>query len=81
MCGLLDPIAPSNPGGSAGALAYHIAMAYAGLGDVDAAFRWLDYGYAERGSFMIGVKAEPGFARLHDDPRWAPLLGRMGLGA
>ena len=79
VCGLLDPIAPSTPGGSAGGLAYHIAMAYTGLGDVDAAFRWLHYGLVERASFMTGVKSEPGFARLHDDPRWAPLLGRMGL--
>jgi serine/threonine-protein kinase len=81
LCGLLDPIAPSTPGGSAAALAYHIAMAYTGLGDLDAAFRWLHYGLAERTSFMTGVKSEPGFARLHDDPRWAPLLGRMGLAA
>jgi tetratricopeptide (TPR) repeat protein len=69
-------LAPARRGS---ALPYHVAMAYAGLGDADAAFRWLDRGYAERASFMVGVKAEPGFARLHADPRWARLLGRMGL--
>lgn len=60
-------------------LAYHFAMAFAGLGDADAAFRWLDQGYAEHASFLVGVKMEPGFAALRSDPRWPVLLGRMGL--
>jgi hypothetical protein len=54
-------------------------MAYAGLGDRDAAFAWLHRGYAERSSFMAGVKVDPGFARLHADPRWPGLLRRMAL--
>jgi len=58
---------------------YHVAMAYAGLGNADSAFLWLDRAYAERASFMGGVKVEPGFATLHDDPRWSVLLARMGL--
>jgi len=58
---------------------YHIAMAYAGLGNADSAFLWLDRAYAERASFMGGVKVEPGFATLHSDPRWRVLLVRMGL--
>jgi hypothetical protein len=70
-------LAPARRGG--GALPYHIAMAYAGLGDRDAAFAWLHRGYAERSSFMAGVKVDPGFARLHADPRWPGLLRRMAL--
>jgi hypothetical protein len=70
---LLDPAAPRY------VPPYHIAMAYAGLGDLDAAFRWLERGYAERASFMVGVKVERGFAALHADPRWPRLLRRMGL--
>ena len=58
---------------------YHVAMAYAGLGNTDSAFLWLDRAYAERASFMGGVKVEPGFATLHNDPRWNVLLARMGL--
>jgi TolB-like protein/Flp pilus assembly protein TadD len=69
-------VAPSHPGP---VLSYHIAMAYAGLGDRDAAFRWLDRGYAEHTSFIGWVRADPGFARLHADPRWPLLLRRMGL--
>lgn len=60
-------------------LAYHFAMAFAGMGDHDAAFRWLDQGYADRASFMVGVKMDPGLAALRSDARWPVLLGRMGL--
>jgi hypothetical protein len=69
-------LAPARRGS---ALPYRVATAYAGLGDADAAFRWLDRGYAERASFMAGVKAEPGFAGLRADPRRARLLRRVGL--
>jgi serine/threonine-protein kinase len=60
-------------------LAFHIAMAQAGLGDVDEAFRWLERGFADRAAFMDGVRVTPAFDVLHGDPRWASLLGRMGL--
>lgn len=58
---------------------FHIAMAYVGLGNHDEAFRWLERGYAERASFMNGVKVVLAFEPLHTDPRWLPLLRRMGL--
>jgi TolB-like protein/Tfp pilus assembly protein PilF len=58
---------------------FHIAMAYAGLGDVDESFRWLERAYEERGSFMNGVAVTAAFAPLHADPRWQRLLDRMGL--
>ena len=58
---------------------YHIALAYAGLGDTDVAFEWLDKAYAQRASFMSGVKVEPGFDGLRRDMRWSLLLRKMGL--
>jgi len=58
---------------------FHIAIAYTGLGDADAAFAWLQRGYTERGSFMDGVEVTPAFVPLHGDPRWRPLLRRMRL--
>jgi serine/threonine-protein kinase len=58
---------------------YHIAMAYAGLGQVDEAFHWLERAYEERASFTGGVKITQAFAPLHGDPRWRALLARMGL--
>jgi len=51
---------------------FHIAIAYTGLGDADAAFAWLQRGYTERGSFMDGVEVTPAFVPLHGDPRWRP---------
>ena len=59
--------------------AFHIAMAYAGLGDIDHAFQWLERGYANRVAFMDGIGITPAFDPLHADPRWAGLLRRMGL--
>jgi hypothetical protein len=54
-------------------------MAYTGLGDTDRAFQWLETGYAERASFMVGVKVDPAFDALHNDIRWPGLLRKMGL--
>jgi Tfp pilus assembly protein PilF len=58
---------------------FHIALAYAGLGDKDAALRWLERAYTERASFMDGIKVTPGFDVLHSDPRFAALLERMNF--
>ena len=58
---------------------FHVAMAFVGLGELDAAFQWLDRGFAERASFMDGVMVTPAFTPLHDDPRWTDLMRRMGL--
>jgi Tfp pilus assembly protein PilF len=58
---------------------FGIAVAYAGLGDADAAFRWLDRAVEERSAWVSGVKSLPAFDRLRVDPRWGPLLRRMGL--
>ena len=58
---------------------YHIAVAYAGLGDADEAFRWLERAYSERASFMNGVMIDRAFEPLHSDPRWSALAARMGL--
>ncbi len=70
---LLDPAAHRD------VLPFHLAMVYAGLGDVDAAFEWLERGYEERASFMDGVKVTPAFDALRSDPRWERLLRNMGL--
>jgi TolB-like protein/Flp pilus assembly protein TadD len=58
---------------------FGLAMAYAGLGDVDAAFQWLHQAYAERDAFLHTVKTTPVFDALRTDVRWKRLLRRMGL--
>lgn len=61
-------------------LAFHIALAYSGLGNRDLAFAWLERGLEQAGSFMGSAFVEPGFEPLHTDPRWANLLRALGLG-
>jgi TolB-like protein/DNA-binding SARP family transcriptional activator len=56
-----------------------VARAYVALGDVDASFRWLARGFGERAGSMRTIKVNSAFDPLHADPRWAPLLRRMGL--
>jgi serine/threonine protein kinase/Flp pilus assembly protein TadD len=58
---------------------YSVALVYAGLGDKDAAFRWLDKAYEERSVRLINIAVHPRFAGLRDDPRFAALVRRIGL--
>jgi serine/threonine protein kinase/Tfp pilus assembly protein PilF len=53
------------------------AAIYAGLGEKDKAFEWLEKGFEER---SIGaIKVNPVYDPLHSDPRFADLLRRMNL--
>jgi tetratricopeptide (TPR) repeat protein len=56
-----------------------VARAYVALGDADAAFRWLSRGVVEHAGAMRTIKVSPAFDPLHADPRWVPLLRRIGL--
>ncbi len=56
-----------------------IATIYAWNQDADTAFKWLDRAYAQRDGLMSNVLMEPLFTKLHDDPRWLPLIDKMGL--
>jgi len=58
---------------------YSIALVYAGLGDRDRAFEWLEKGYAERDEQLCMLKVDHGFDGLRADPRFADLLRRMNL--
>jgi tetratricopeptide (TPR) repeat protein len=59
-------------------LGFHLAMAYAALGDRDEAFRWLEAAYRERGGYMNLLGVATGFESLRSDPRFDDLLGRRG---
>jgi len=58
---------------------YLFAVVYAGLGDQDQAFAWLDKAYQDRSYFLIWLKVEPLFDSLRSDPRFEDLLRRVGL--
>ena len=57
----------------------YIALIYAGLGDKDQAFAWLEKGFEERGFQMTNLKLEPRFDVLRSDPRFKDLARRLGL--
>ena len=57
--------------------AFEIAVVYAGLGDLDQAFVWLDRSIDDRSLRVIVMG--PTFDDLHKDPRFDRLLGRLGL--
>lgn len=59
--------------------AYPIAGIFAWHGDSETAFTWLERAYQQRDSSMSGIISDPLLTSLHDDPRWAGLLDRMGL--
>ena len=58
---------------------YQIAAIYAGLGDKDQAFSWLEKAYEERSDWLVNVKADQRFDGVHSDPRFAELVRRLGL--
>jgi len=58
---------------------FGVAMAYVGLGNNDAAFRWLERGYEERAAYMDMLNVTPAFDPLRTDPRFGRLLRRMRL--
>ena len=59
--------------------AYAFAMLYAGLGEKDQAFQWLERGYQDRAFDMPYLKVDPLIDNLRSDPRFADLMRRVGL--
>jgi len=55
------------------------ARVYAGLGDKEQAFAWLNKAYEERSSGLYLLKVDPIWDPLRSDPRFSDLLRRIGL--
>jgi tetratricopeptide (TPR) repeat protein len=56
-----------------------IAGVYAGLGEKDKAFEWLERGYGERNRFMLDLKVGHYWEGLRADARYTALLKKIGL--
>jgi len=63
------------------ASSYAIAVIYAGLGDVDEAFRRLDEAYRERSHWLVWLKRDPRWDDVRADPRFVQLVRKIGLPA
>jgi tetratricopeptide (TPR) repeat protein len=59
--------------------AVDIASIYASLGDTDNALVWLDRALQQRASTLGFLAQNPAFDGLHDDPRFAAIVDRVGL--
>jgi TolB-like protein/Flp pilus assembly protein TadD len=59
--------------------AFYIALLYAGLGDKDHAFTWLEKAYNERYPWLIHLEVDPRLSNLRSDPRFQELVRRIGL--
>jgi len=58
---------------------YEIAVIYAGLGDKDRAFEWLEKAYQDRSSLLVYFRMDPRIWSLRSDARFKDLLGRMSF--
>jgi tetratricopeptide (TPR) repeat protein len=58
---------------------YVLATLYVGLGDKDKAFVELERGFNERSYYVPLLRVDPLMDPLHDDPRFADLIKRIGL--
>jgi serine/threonine-protein kinase len=55
------------------------AYVYAGLGDKDKAFEWLEKAYQERSDSLAWFRKAPESKSLQSDPRFAVLMRKMGF--
>ena len=58
---------------------FHLALAYCGLGEVEAAFAALDQAWLDRDPALATLDAEPRFEPLRSDPRYRPLVERIKI--
>ena len=59
--------------------AVNLAILYAGLGEKDQAFAWLEKAYQEHDAALTNLRVDPFFDPLRSDPRFQAMLKKMGL--
>jgi tetratricopeptide (TPR) repeat protein len=65
----------------AGVGRYEVALVYAGLGEKDEAFAWLEKAFAARDKGLTYLKIDPCLDPLRSDSRFQDLVRRVGLPA
>ena len=56
-----------------------IARVYAGLGENDVAFGWLQKALDAHDNWLTHLKVDPKFDKMRSDPRFSDMLQRIGL--
>jgi serine/threonine-protein kinase len=75
--GLLQELEQLRVQGQAPPTAF--AVIHAGLGEIDAAFDWLETAYRIRDGSLFWLSGAPGLDPLHADARFADLVRRVGV--
>jgi DNA-binding winged helix-turn-helix (wHTH) protein/Tfp pilus assembly protein PilF len=57
--------------------AYGIALVYAGLGETDAAFAWLDRAFEERSHWLVWLRLDPRWGNMRTHARFLKLVSRL----
>ena len=58
---------------------YQIAEVYGACGNPDKAFEWLDRAYTDRDPGLSYLRMDPFLREMREEPRWQPLLQKLGL--
>ena len=61
------------------AIGQNVAAVYAGLGDKEQAFAWLEKDFQARSGDLVRIKWYPAFDSIRNDPRFKDLLKRIGI--
>jgi tetratricopeptide (TPR) repeat protein len=61
------------------ALGRHVATVYAGLGEKDQTFAWLERDFEQRSGGLPLITSNYSYEQLRNDPRYTALVLRMGL--
>jgi TolB-like protein/tetratricopeptide (TPR) repeat protein len=61
------------------ASSYAIAVIYAGLGDRERAFSYLEAAFNERSNWLVWLRRDPRWDEIRSDPRFRNLVTRVGL--
>jgi tetratricopeptide (TPR) repeat protein len=56
---------------------YAFALVYAGLGERDQAFAWLEKAYEERSGHLVALKVNPTWDPMRSDPRFEALVQKV----
>ena len=59
--------------------AYQVGEIHAFAGNIDQSFEWLERAYSQRDGGLTSLLSDQLLNNLHTDPRWEPLLDKMGL--